>query len=189
MLKKVFVLSILVVIFAMNVTAQSMGKYLPVRATGPTDGSRSGYVILATGEKVVGERVDIGGGFRTIIIVDKVKYKLNEVKVVQTGNTNLTNVDNTLYQTIVAGEKISVFRKGLATYNEGKYESINTYYYRKADGSMKHLRNMEDITEAIGDCKSTADIKNLDNRDLKEKCKEKHYFLIEYFERYNKECN
>ncbi len=45
---------------------------------------------------------------------------------------------------------------------------------------------MEDIINAIGDCKATKGINNIYKKDLKHEFADNKRFLNEYFEKYNK---
>lgn len=185
--RSAFFMIILTFVLSYSGHAQYIGRFFPHPFIDPRQYTQLGYIILKTGEKIEGKRVDIGGGSK--IFVDKVKYKLNEVKIIQIGIDNFTNVDGTIYKTVLAGDKISVYTQGFSENTGGRIETMDVYYYKKGTGRVQLLRNLEDVRAAIGDCKFTKGVMNLDKSDLKDEFKENHNFLIEYFEKYNKECN
>ncbi len=50
-------------------------------------------------------------------------------------NIYYTNFNGDLYETIVAGEKISVYKKGYATFTGGNPQTTFTYYFQKKEVS------------------------------------------------------
>lgn len=157
------------------------------------------FIVLKDGTKLFAEKVDIGGnGLKAIIIADNKKYQISDISYIHiyftqkmgfsqkyhTRNSIYTNIDNNLYETLVFGEKISVFVDVNSLHNITTYK----YFYIKNGGKSKSLNTVEDIYEALTDCKSTSKIKNYDFKDLKEECKEDKRFLTNFFEKYNMEC-
>ena len=157
------------------------------------------FIVLKDGTKLFAEKVDIGGnGLNAIIIADNKKYQISDLSYIHiyftqrmgfsqkyhTRNLIYTNLDNNLYETLVLGEKISVFVDVNSLHNITTYK----YFYIKNGGKSKNFKTVEDIYEAIADCKSTSKIKNYDFKDLKEECKLDKRFLTNFFEQYNLEC-
>ena len=157
------------------------------------------FIVLKDGTKLFAEKVDIGGnGLNAIIIADNKKYQISDISYIHiyftqrmgfsqkyhTRNLIYTNLDNNLYETLVLGEKISVFVDVNSLHNITTYK----YFYIKNGGKSKGLNTVEDIYEAVADCKSTSKIKNYDFKDLKEECKLDKRFLTNFFEQYNLEC-
>jgi len=160
-----------------------------MQQTNAVEGKGKEFVDLVDGQRVYGDQVDIGGSFRTIIIVDKVKYELNKVKDVQLNNKYYTKINNTLYLTIVRGEKISVYEKGTEFYSNNTMTTSRNYYYSKNGGKLVALYSLKDVAKAIGDCSATESVNKLTKESLKENMRKNHRFLNECFEKYNNECS
>lgn len=183
--------------FVQSSTAQkNIGNYFSGETNVMVDSAGRGFVDLIDGTRIYGNKVDVGGNFRVIIIVDKVKYELDKVKGVQLGKVKgsmysseyLTNFNGTLCETIVLGTKISVYKGSTQVTVDNKMEIYNDYFYIKNGGKPKRLKSLEDAVEAIGDCKATKDISSFTFKDLRQELKENKQFLNEYFDKYNKEC-
>lgn len=187
-MKKFFFISIAIFLFGYSSMGQKIGSYFNLEKNSAVDGTGNSFVDLVDGTRVNGSKVDIGGNFRTVVIIDKEKYPLSKVKGLQMGNKYFTNLNGEFYQAIIIGKKVSVYRKGFQTYTNGVSETLTSYYYIKNGSKLISIRNIDDIINAIGDCKATKSFNNLDKDDLKDKIKNNKSFLNEYFEKYNKEC-
>ena len=196
----------LILLFGCASSKPTVGGLLSSQLNTSGDSIVKPYVDLVDGSRIYAKAVNIGGsGFKYIIEADKTKYKVSELKdfhiyFVQklgfsnkydTTNRYYTVIDKNFYETLVTGDKISVYRDQ-TNLNTGEPTKgsiiVYKYFYIKNGGTRKPLNSMDDLIEAIGDCKSTKGIKNFELSDLKAEIKINKRFLIEFFEKYNKEC-
>jgi len=169
-------------------TKWNIGNYFNRQQTNAVEATGKEFVDLLDGRRVYGNKVDIGGNFRTLVIVDKVKYELNNVKDVQLNNKFYTKINNKLLLTIVRGEKINVYEYGKELYSNNTMTTSSSYFYSKNGGKLIPLYSLKDVARAIGDCSATESINNLTKESLQENMRKDHRFLNECFEKYNKEC-
>lgn len=153
------------------------------------DGTGKSYVDLNDGQRIYGDKVDVGGnGFKIKIIVNHVKYNLDEVKDLQRGDeVYYTVFGRELFQTIVKGEKVGVYARSMSLSGSSGSSSVKKLYYSK-NGKLTPLQSLKDVSNAIGDCNATQSVNSLTNDDLKKETKENDRFLNELFEKYNKDC-
>ena len=188
-----FLFTIIFIFIFSKPYAQSVGNYFSSHIIIPDDSVVKKYVVLQDGKTIYGDKVDIGGSLRLMVIVDKERYEVKDVKYIQLGrikgsryNSKLyTNINNNLYETIVKGDRISVYQSTFTFYDGDK---INRYFYIKPGNKPVILKSMDDVAEAIGDCKALKFLKNMDKSDLGSERKENERFLNECFEKYNTLC-
>lgn len=155
------------------------------------------YVDLNDGTKVYGTTVDVVRGGN--IVLDKVKYKLNEIKGVQMVKEDeygpgtqevyyLTSMNNMLYQTVFNGSRIGVFCYGTG-YSSGHMSgTLLQYYYKKSDGNLVRFRKYTELAAALADCNKTKSLADLSEKEIKSELKDDYNFILKALEDYENKC-
>ena len=167
----------------------SAREYFNPNASYVSENGGKSFVDLIDGQRIYGDNVHTTGILANIVVVDKVKYRIKEVKGVQIKDRYLLKIGTTLCETVIQGEQLSVYREKVTITDHGMtITNFNYYIKKKGNPLAKMILGFSDIVKALRDCPATEDIKNISKRELKEKLKQNSGFINEYFEKYNQEC-
>ena len=152
------------------------------------------FVELKDGNRIYAKNVSTRS-FGKGVVADKTNYSFDELNAFQTAYSSPLGLDVRFYKifgkrqllAVILGEKICVYLDN--TYTSDLKSTVGQYKYQKKGGELSNLDTVEDLAKAIGDCKATKEVNNMDKNDIKSEFKENSSFLIELFERYNKSCN